>query len=95
MVTYADTTAAGYGIHVIIDHGGGVQTLYGQCSGLAVSQGQVIAYVGNTGDSTGDHCHFEVRVDGVQTDPVRWFGEEIQTAYGLTADPSSAQAAEQ
>ncbi|MBC5580835.1 peptidoglycan DD-metalloendopeptidase family protein [Anaerofilum sp. BX8] len=100
VVTYADTTASGYGIHVIIDHGGGVQTLYGQCSGLAVSagqavsQGQVIAYVGNTGDSTGDHCHFEVRVDGVQTDPVRWFGEEIQTAYGLTADQSSAQAAE-
>lgn len=60
VVTYAGQTRGGYGIHVILNHGGGVQTLYGHCSGLAVSagqvgqQGQVIAHVGSTGNSTGN-----------------------------------------
>lgn len=65
----------GYGNHVIISHGNGVTTLYGHCSSLAVttgeyvSQGQVIAYVGSTGISTGNHLHLEVRVNGVAQDP--------------------------
>ena len=65
----------GYGNYVMIDHGNGVQTLYGHCSSLAVtsgtyvSQGQVIAYVGSTGNSTGNHLHFEVRVNGVAQNP--------------------------
>ena len=71
----------GYGNHVIISHGNGVQTLYGHCSSLAVSegeyvsQGQVIAYVGSTGISTGNHLHFEVRVNGVAQDPQNYVYE--------------------
>ena len=65
----------GYGYTVIINHGGGVQTLYGHCSALYVSagervfQGQTIAAVGNTGNSTGPHCHFEIIVNGNHVDP--------------------------
>lgn len=65
----------GYGNYVIISHGNGVQTLYGHCSSLCVepgeyvSQGQLIAKVGSTGISTGNHLHFEVRVNGVTQDP--------------------------
>ena len=57
----------GYGCHVIIDHGGGVQTLYGHASQLLVgvgedvAQGQTVALMGSTGRSTGSHVHFEVR----------------------------------
>lgn len=65
----------GYGNYIIISHGNGVQTLYGHCSelcvseGTYVSQGQLIARVGSTGVSTGNHLHFEVRVNGVAQDP--------------------------
>lgn len=65
----------GYGLTIIIDHGGGVRTLYGHCSKLYVSvgdkvfQGQNIAAVGNTGNSTGPHCHFEIIVNGSHVDP--------------------------
>jgi murein DD-endopeptidase MepM/ murein hydrolase activator NlpD len=66
----------GYGNAVIIDHGGGVATLYGHQSRLAVgsgasvSRGEVIGYVGSTGMSTGPHLHFELRINGVPTDPM-------------------------
>lgn len=68
----------GYGNCVIIDHGNGYSTLYGHCSSLAcssqqwVAQGQTIAYVGNTGDSTGAHLHFEVRNNGECVDPMNY-----------------------
>jgi len=66
----------GYGLCVIIDHGGGMATVYGHCSRLAVGagnsvrKGDVIGYVGSTGLSTGPHLHFEVRRDGSPINPL-------------------------
>ena len=66
---------SGYGNTVIINHGGGVTTLYGHNQSLAasvgqqVSQGETIAYCGSTGNSTGPHCHFEVRQNGSPVSP--------------------------
>lgn len=65
----------GYGWHVVVDHGGGLQTLYAHASamhvrpGQQVRRGQVIAEVGSTGKSTGPHLHYEVRRNGVAVDP--------------------------
>ena len=67
---------SGYGNLTALDHGGGLATLYGHQSSIAVScgqdvsQGQVIGYVGCTGFCTGPHLHFEVRVNGVPVDPL-------------------------
>ena len=59
----------------MLDHGNGVETLYGHCSQLLVEAGQrvragdIIALVGSTGNSTGPHLHFEVRLNGSYVDP--------------------------
>ncbi len=68
----------GYGNVVIIDHGNGIQTLYAHIHnggtfvsvGQSVGRGDKIAEVGSTGNSTGPHCHFEVRVNGTPVDPM-------------------------
>lgn len=68
----------GYGCYIILDHGGGVTTLYGHNSKLLVSvgetvdQGQVIALLGSTGRSTGPHVHFEIRVGGKRVNPLKY-----------------------
>lgn len=66
------------GNYLLVDHGDGLETLYAQCqelcaeTGDSVEQGQVIARVGSTGQSTGPHLHFEVRRDGTPQDPLEW-----------------------
>ncbi len=70
--------SSSYGYLVIISHGNGVSTLYAHNSQLLVSngdivsRGSVIAKAGSTGQSTGPHCHFEVRIDGVAVDPISY-----------------------
>lgn len=69
----------GYGLCVYLDHGNGYSTRYGHMSkvlvntGDTVEKGQVIGYVGSTGDSSGPHLHFEIRIDGVAQNPMNWF----------------------
>lgn len=77
-VITAGDTGNGFGYHVVIDHGNSIATLYGHCSSLAVKagdivkQGDVIGYIGSTGYAYGNHCHFEVRVNGQRTDPLNY-----------------------
>ncbi|MDR1893038.1 MAG: peptidoglycan DD-metalloendopeptidase family protein [Oscillospiraceae bacterium] len=68
----------GYGLHFVVDHGNGIQTLYAHCRavyvtlGQKVTRGQGLAAVGSTGNSTGNHLHFEVRVNGTPVNPADW-----------------------
>jgi len=72
----SEAESGGYGNYTCIDHGGGLSTCYAHQSSFAtsvgaqVSQGEVIGLSGNTGHSTGPHLHFEVRINGVATDPL-------------------------
>ncbi|MGN0678526.1 MAG: murein hydrolase activator EnvC family protein [Oscillospiraceae bacterium] len=72
---YRDSCGGGYGNYIIVDHGGGMSTLYAHCGsikvkeGQFVSRGEAIGAVGTTGWSTGYHLHFEVRKNGKATNP--------------------------
>ncbi len=74
VATVVESTT-GYGLHVIIDHGGGLSSLYGHLDTVAVVDGEavtgdeVIGTVGSTGNATGPHLHFEIRRDRVPEDP--------------------------
>jgi len=77
-VSRVQYSRTGYGYNVIIDHGGGIQTLYGHMSridvavGQYVEKGEVIGAEGSTGRSTGPHVHFEVRVNGTMVNPLSY-----------------------
>ncbi|MDR0947046.1 MAG: peptidoglycan DD-metalloendopeptidase family protein [Ruminococcus sp.] len=79
-VIQASDSGNGYGKCVIIDHGNKISTLYAHMSKTAVSVGQVVeqgetlGYIGSTGNSYGNHLHFEVRVNGQHTDPTEYIG---------------------
>lgn len=80
-VTFAGTGTGSYwsyGKYVVIDHENGLQSIYGHCSSLCVKagervyQGQVIAKVGSTGRSTGNHCHFQIKENGTTVNPYNY-----------------------
>ena len=80
IVTYSNSDNSGYGKHIIISHQDGkISTLYAHCnkllvkSGEKVIKGQKIAEVGSTGKSTGNHLHFEVRINGKPVNPKNYF----------------------
>ncbi|HEY0408674.1 MAG TPA: peptidoglycan DD-metalloendopeptidase family protein, partial [Candidatus Dormibacteraeota bacterium] len=91
VVVAASRSTEGYGDHVIIAHDGHTFTLYGHLESFAVhpgdqvKQGQVIGLVGSTGNSTGPHTHFEVRVDRTPTDPGAYLPPLPQGAKGPPA----------
>ena len=74
------SSCCGYGNYVILTHGNGYSTLYGHLAGFNVRdgqlvvRGQVIAFEGSTGNSTGPHLHFEIRYNGNYTDPCAYLG---------------------
>ena len=83
VVSLVDYGSRDYGNHVIITHGYGYQTLYGHMSrvkvriGQKVNRGDVIGYVGNSGKSTGPHCHYEVIKNGKKINPINFFYSDL------------------
>lgn len=82
MVVSAGWNSGGYGNVVMIDHMNGYQTVYGHMTsvvaveGQYVTKGELIGMVGSTGNSTGPHCHFEVRYEGVCKDPASYLNTQ-------------------
>lgn len=82
-ITETGYDGGGYGNHVIINHGYGYQTLYGHmvrikaARGQKVNRGEVIGWVGNTGKSTGPHCHYEVIRNGEKINPIHYFFNDL------------------
>jgi len=81
-VVTTSTYNRSYGNYVVVSHSDGTSTLYAHMSkrnatvGQTVKQGAVIGYVGTTGSSTGNHLHYEVRVNGNRTDPVNYYKDK-------------------
>ena len=79
-----------YGNYVVVSHSDGTSTLYAHMSsrsvsvGQSVSQGQELGKVGSTGSSTGNHLHFEIRVNGSRVDPVNYFSGLYVRSGGKT-----------
>ena len=96
IVTKAGYNSA-YGNMVIIDHGGGVSTLYAHGSEILVQVGQVVKRgdavlkVGSTGYSTGPHAHFEVRLNGVVTDPMPYITNGLVPGTKTTSDNNNEE----
>jgi murein DD-endopeptidase MepM/ murein hydrolase activator NlpD len=92
-VTWAGTRAGGWGKLVTVAHADGVRTMYAHLSTIRVrvgdwvAGGTVIGRVGSTGDATGPHLHFEVRVDGAAVDPLRALVTIPAGARTLSAGP--------
>ena len=82
----------GYGNYVEIEHGNAIETRYGHMSsfivrpGQQVKKGDVIGYVGSTGRSTGNHLHYEVRIDGEPVNPMPFVRSDSMTIAALTGD---------
>ena len=82
-VIKAEYEPGGYGRHVIIDHGFGYSTLYGHMQsmnvkvGQAITKGQTIGHIGNSGTSTGPHLHYEVRRNGEPVDPITYLMDDL------------------
>lgn len=76
--------ATGYGREIVLDHGNGIETLYGHLSGFAVTpgqevrEGQVIGYIGMSGRTTGPHLHYEVRIHNAPVNPHKFLRETMQ-----------------
>jgi murein DD-endopeptidase MepM/ murein hydrolase activator NlpD len=83
VVVTAGMSSIGYGLHVIVDHGNGLKTLFGHLSSIEVSLGQEvflgdeIGLVGSTGNSTGPHLHYEVRLNDAPIDPGPFLVREV------------------
>jgi murein DD-endopeptidase MepM/ murein hydrolase activator NlpD len=83
VVVFAEFDAGGYGNLVTVNHGNGYMTKYGHMlkyivsPGQYVKKGQVIGYLGSTGRSTAPHLHYEVRLNGVAVNPVKYLSREV------------------
>lgn len=79
-VTYAGWNIYGYGNLIVVNHGNGYETFYGHLNGFnvvpgqVVTQGQVVGWTGNTGNSSGPHIHFEIRINNNRDDPCWYIG---------------------
>lgn len=83
IIVYAEFEAGGYGNLVTINHGNGYMTKFGHMlkyvvsPGQHIKKGQIIGYLGNTGHSTAPHLHYEVKLNGIAVNPVKYLNKEI------------------
>ena len=91
-VSLTETSNEGYGSHIVMVHGDGIETLYAHLSvpevttGQAVQQGEEIGLSGNSGNSTGPHLHFELRLHNKAVDPAPYFSQDPQAKWQVICD---------